>query len=257
MDYGGRFGRKPLVGSWRGTNASRYVRMFQSRRSLLIWKVYGRRCDGWTNDDFPTETVPGDPKTLQSRGQPIPNTPANRNRADLDFIGSIMPPPDAVAGNYAGPDGTKIKVAPLSDEDRRTLVRWIDLGCPIDLDHDPAHPEVRGFGWMLDDQRPTLTLTLPRAGKNPPLTRILVGMQDYGGLAKDSFQVVASFAVNGVAAGQNLANKFHSLSPGVWELALATPLTMVQGKLTVSVRDVQGNEARIERTFSAGAEDKR
>ena len=69
MDYAGRFGRPPLVGSWRNANASRYVRMFQSRRSLLIWKVFGRRTDGWTNDDFPTETVPGDPKTLEHRGQ--------------------------------------------------------------------------------------------------------------------------------------------------------------------------------------------
>ena len=108
-----------------------------------------------------------------------------------------------------------------------------------------------------DDQRPTLTLTLPRAGSNPPLNRFLVGMQDYGGLAQDSFQVVASFAVDGVAAGQNLAGKFHTVSPGVWELKLAAPLTIVRGKLTVSVRDVQGNEARIERTFSAGGDDKR
>ena len=52
-----------------------------------------------------------------------------------------MPPPEAVAGTYVGPDGKKIKVAPLTDEDRRTLVRWIDLGCPIDLDYDPANPE--------------------------------------------------------------------------------------------------------------------
>jgi hypothetical protein len=257
MDYGGRFGRKPLIGSWRQTNASRYVRMFQSRRSLLVWKVFGRRTDGWTNDDFPTETEPGDPKTLQLRGQPVPNTPANRNRADLDFTGSIMPPPEAVAGTYAGPDGTKIKVAPLSEEDRRTLVRWIDLGCPIDLDYDPAHPEARGYGWMLDDQRPTLTVTVPRAGNNPPLTRVLIGMQDYGGLAPDSFQVVASFAVDGVAAGQNLAGKFQPVSQGLWELKLATPLTMTRGTLRVSVKDVQGNEAGVERTFSAGGDAKR
>ena len=39
-----------------------------------------------------------------------------------------MPPPDAVKAG---------KVAPLTDEDRRTLVRWIDLGCPIDLDVRP------------------------------------------------------------------------------------------------------------------------
>ena len=55
-----------------------------------------------------------------------------------------MPPARAVEAG---------KVRPLIDEDRRTIVRWIDLGCPIDLDHDPEHPQRRGRGWMLDDQR--------------------------------------------------------------------------------------------------------
>jgi hypothetical protein len=253
MDYAGRFGHKPLIGSWKHANASRYVRMFQARRSLLIWKVFGQRLDGWTNDDFPTETTPGDGKTLQQKGKPVADTPANRNRADLDYTGSAMPPPQAIAGNYKGPDGKRIKVTPLSDEDRLTLVRWIDLGCPIDLDYDPAKPDARGFGWMLDDQRPTLTMSLPRAGTNPPLTRILIGMHDYGtGLDMDSFQVVAGFAVDGVAAGQNLAGKFRSVSPGVWELKLATPIAAASGTLTVSVKDRQGNETRIERTFAAG-----
>src|SRR5436853_4861502 len=121
--------------------------MFQSRRSLLVWKIFGERLDGWSNDDFPTETTPGNPKTLQLKGQPVPDTPANRNRADLDYTGSAMPPPEAVAGDYVGPGGKKIKVAPLGDEDRRTIVRWSDLGCPIDLDYDPAKPQVAGFGW--------------------------------------------------------------------------------------------------------------
>jgi hypothetical protein len=231
--------------------------MFQSRRSLLIWKVFGQRTDGWTNDDFPTETVPGDPRTLQFKGQPIPNSAANRNRADLDFTGSIMPPPEAVAGTYTGPDGKSIKVAPLSDEDRLTLVRWIDLGCPIDLDYDLAKPTVRGFGWMLDDQRPTLTLTSPRPGNNPPLTRILVGMHDYGGLVPESFQVVANFPVGGIAAGTNLAEKFRTVAPGVWEWQLGTPVEVDHGKLTVSVKDARGNETLIERTFSALGDRKR
>ncbi|MFL5339206.1 MAG: hypothetical protein ACJ8F7_03480 [Gemmataceae bacterium] len=239
MDYAGRFGYKPLIGSWRGTNASRYVRMFQSRRSLLIWKVFGRRTDGWTNDDFPTEGMPGDPKTLRHHGEPIANTAANRNRADLDFTGSAMPPPAAVASG---------KVQALTDEDRLTLVRWIDLGCPIDLDFDAATPQAAGFGWMLDDQRPTLTVSLPRAGKNPPADRILVGMYDYGsGIDPASFRVIADFAADGVAAGENLASRFIRLSTGVWELKLASPAA--KGRLTVSVKDRQGNETRIDRSF--------
>jgi hypothetical protein len=146
------------------------------------------------------------------------------------------------------------KVKPLTDEDRLTLVRWIDLGCPIDLDYDAEHPKERGYGWMLDDTRPTLTLTYPKAGANPPLTRILVGMYDYyTGLDMDTFQVVANFALDGVAAGQNLAPKFKDKSLGVWELMLSKPLTeLSKGKLTVSVKDRQGNLTRIERIFVVG-----
>lgn len=243
MDGAGRFGHKPLVNGWRGANASRYVRMFQSRRSLLIWKVFGARLDGWSNDDFPTETTPGDPRTLQLKGEPVANTPANRSRADLDFTGSVMPPPEAVKAG---------KVAPLSDEDKLTLVRWIDLGCPIDLDYDPKNPAKRGSGWALDDQRPTLTVQSPKPGANPPLDRILIGMHDYGtGLDPASFTVVASVAMNGVAAGENLAPKFASLGGGVYELKLTAPLTATGATLTVSVKDKQGSVTRVERTFSA------
>jgi hypothetical protein len=245
MDSAGRFGHKPIIGAWRNHNASRYVRMFQARRSLLVWKVFGQRSDGWSNDDFPTERTPGNAATLQLAGRAIPNTLANRNRADLDFTGSIMPPADAVKSG---------KVKPLSDEDRLTLVRWIDLGCPIDLDYDEKNPENRGFGWMLDDQRPTLTLTYPAAGSNTELTRILVGMHDYGtGIDATSFTVTADFPVDGVKPGENLAARFKETSAGVRELKLGTPMKKLErGTLTVGVKDRQGNLTRIERTIWVG-----
>jgi hypothetical protein len=105
---------------------------------------------------------------------------------------------------------------------------------------------------MLDETRPTLTLTYPKAGANEPLTRLLIGMYDFdSGLAPDSLEVVADFAVNGMAAGTNLAAKFQPKSNGVLELRLAAPLTeLTKGTLTVSVKDRQGNRTRIERTFS-------
>jgi hypothetical protein len=128
------------------------------------------------------------------------------------------------------------------------LVRWIDLGCPIDLDAE------RGQGWFLDDQRPTLALTLPHAGANAELSRILVGMYDYGsGLDVASLHVVADFAVDGLPAGQNLASKFKEKAPGVWECRLTTPITALSaGKLTVSVKDRQGNTTQLERTIAVG-----
>src|SRR5262249_44075624 len=194
---------------WTDLAASRYVRLMQSRRSLLIWKVYGRRLDGWDNDDLPYEAVPGDPKSLRHKGKAVPDTPQNRELGHVGYTGGVMPPPEAVAGTYEGPDGQKGKGAPLTDEGRLTLGRWVGLGCPIDLAYDPAKPEARGRGWLLDDQRPTLTLTYPRAGANESLSRILVGMHDYDtGLDTDSFRVVADFEIDGVAAGENLATKF-------------------------------------------------
>jgi len=167
-----------------------------------------------------------------------------------------MPPPAAVAGTYRGPDGHAIKVPALTDEDRRTIVRWIDLGCPIDLDGDAVRRRERGHGWLEDDNRPTLTLTSPAAGTNPPVTRLLVGMHDFdSGIDSDTFTVTADFPVDGMPAGQNLASRFKPTTQGVLELKLAKPIAnLPHGTVTVSVKDRQGNLTRIVRSFSvAGA----
>ncbi|MGH7173152.1 MAG: hypothetical protein ACRELF_02285 [Gemmataceae bacterium] len=262
------FGHKyprPGYGHWSSPlRASRYLWKLQSRRSLLTWKIFGKCLDGFHDEDFTTEAVPGDNTTLQHKGRGVDaktwkykdDPKRQAPRFTVGYRGSIMPPPKAVEGTYLAPNGKKIKVAPLTDEDRRTLVRWIDLGCPIDLDYDAAHPDQRGYGFACDDQRPTLTLTYPQAGANPPLTRILVGMHDYyTGLDMDTFRVVADFAVDGITAGQNLAAQFRPKSPSVWELKLAQPLArLAKGKMEVSVKDRQGNVTRIERTFSIGSE---
>lgn len=246
--------------------SSRYLFHFQSRRSLLVWKLFGKRMDGRSNDDFPSLAVRHDMKSLHIAGKPVPKVNYDDekqlrywmrdNEIDLDCTGGIMPPPEAVAGNYKGPDGKLIKVAALTDEDRRTIIRWIDLGCPIDLDpqFDPKDPQARGHGWHGDDQRPTLALTYPQPGRNAVVNRILIGMHDaYSGLDLETFRVVADFPVAGVPAGENLAGKFRSKSRGVWELLLTEPLTeLARGTLTVSVRDRQGNVNRVERVFMVG-----
>jgi len=121
--------------------------------------------------------VPGNPDTLMWRGQPVAPHQREPGAGGYRLHGFG----DAAAGCGGGdlrcaPDGSKIKVEALSDDDRRTLVRWIDLGCPIDFDYDAEHPEVRGYGWMGDDNRPTLAVTYPRAGMNRFVNRILVGM---------------------------------------------------------------------------------
>jgi hypothetical protein len=247
-DAKGEYGHKPLnKHGWSEMAASRYIRMLQSRRSLLIWKLYGKRLDGWDNEDLPYEAIPGDPSSLRRHGKPVADTPQNRNLAHIGYTGGIMPPSEAVAGTYVAPDGRNIQVPGLSDDERMTFVRWIDLGCPIDLTGEPTHP-----GWVLDDQRPTLTLSFPRAGANGTISRILVGMHDYGtGLDMTTFHVTADFEVNGVPAGKDLAGRFRDKGAGVWELVLDRPITALEsGNLTLSVMDRQGNLSRVERRFT-------
>lgn len=236
-DQGARWGYPPIAswdgnpGTWRQTNASRYVRMFQSRRSLLAWKVFGRRLDGWTNADHPTESVPGVVATLPA-GE-------NRNAADLDFTGTIMPPPGSGA-------------PPLTDDEKMTIARWIDLGAPINGGSNGGSP----WGWFLDEVRPTLELSLPRAGaSDQPLARIRVGVADANsGIEEGSLSLVADFPVAGRAAGQELADLLLPLGDGVHELTLLEPVAALdEGHLLVQVADRQGNWTRVDRRFRIGA----
>jgi hypothetical protein len=227
-DEGATGGHPPVIvnGTWRQTNASRYVRMFQSRRSLLAWKVFGRRLDGWTNADHPTETVLGDRTTLPPGADP--------NEADIDWTGTIMPP----AGS---PE------PPLTIDDQMTIARWIDLGCPINFGAGGTTP----WGWFLDEVRPTLEMSLPRPGRNPaPVDRIRVGIADAHGLAPGTLAVSADFATQGRAAGSPLADLATPAGDGIFTIDLAPPIFgPFEGHVFASVEDLQGNVTRVDRHF--------
>lgn len=210
----------------------------QARRSLLVWKLFGKRLDGFSNDDHPSESKPG-AGDLVHGGKPV-EIDKFKARVDIDFVGTRMPPPDDVASG---------KAKALSDEDRRTILRWIDLGCPIDRDYDPQRPTERGLGWMLDDLRPTLVVSSPVAWKNSAVESIVLGMHDYdSGLDVESLTVTADFAIDDAPAGTNLADKFRAGAQGVWSYHLEKPLgKLPSGTLTVLVKDRQGNTSRMER----------
>jgi hypothetical protein len=74
---------------------TRYIRAFQSRQSLLIWKVFGARLDGRQNNTR-TGDIDYDPVTDQ-----------------------IHPKLNELRG--------------LTWNEKLTLARWVDLGAPIDL----------------------------------------------------------------------------------------------------------------------------
>jgi hypothetical protein len=209
----------------------RYVKELQARASMLTWRLFGKRMDGHAVD-----------APYYSSGK----TPAKPLKL------STTPPADAVAGTYVGPDGKKIKVAPLSDEDRRTLIRWIDLGCSIDLRFDPQRSDPRTSPFA-DRTLPTLTVTYPGAGvSQEPLARIVIGMADAAsGLDLSSFSVLADFDIDGQTPGRELASYFQQTSPGVWEMRLKASISTLSGrKLTIQVADHDRNVTKIERTFS-------
>jgi hypothetical protein len=119
------------------------------------------------------------------------------------------------------------------------------------LDYDPKKPDEPSRGWALDDSRPTLTLAWPQPGTNKPADRIRIGAADYGtGLDRGSLTVKGDFELAGQKPGTNLAAKFRETTPGVWELPLDGAAKKLNGRLTVAVKDRQGNETRIVRTFS-------
>ena len=231
-----------------------YVRLaqlswaFQARRSPLIWKIYGQRLDGFDNEDISSPPLDyHDPQDILEWC----HRRKNKER-DVDYESPAMPPPEAIAGTFKAPDGSLVKVMALSDEDKLTMVRWVDLGCPIDFECHAADDSRRGSGWLLDEGRPTLTLTHPHAGVNAePITRVLLGMHDYyTGLDLESFAVTADFEIDGIAPGENLAARFRPLPGSRWEWKLPKPIAdLPRGTLIVSIRDREGNLNRLERSF--------
>jgi hypothetical protein len=229
-DPDARFGIKPVIsnGTWRQSNASRYIRTFQSRRSLLMWKVMGRRLDGWGNADHPTESLPGDASSLPAG--------ALANHADIDYTGTIMPPPGS-------------GVPALSEDEKMTFARWIDLGAQI----DSTDPQLKTMGLFADDIKPVLTVSQPRAGATgAAFNQIRLGLFDnYSGIDRQSLSVKADFPLNGKPAGSELGGDFTSVGNGVWTLPINPAIVAMRaGRITVRVKDLAGNESVVERAFS-------
>jgi hypothetical protein len=229
-DRDAQWGYPPVItnGTWRQTNASRYVRRFQSRRSLLAWKVFGERLDGWTNADHPTESVPGNAATLPAGAVP--------NEADLDFTGTIMPPPGS-------------GVPDLTIDEKMTFARWIDLGCPIDTAETDGNA---GLGWFLDEVRPTVAVSSPRPGLNTqPINVLRFGLADANsGVDLTTLSVTADFVVENRPPGAELADLAMPTGDGVWTVFLSESLVDLASELRVEVKDNQGNVTRVRQSFN-------
>lgn len=84
--------------------ASRYVRVLNSGRSLLSWVLANRRLDGWTNATWPGPSGSQD-------------ATFNRLMSDVDFVGQV--------------DHSRF----VSDAERRLIATWIDTGIPLNAGH--------------------------------------------------------------------------------------------------------------------------
>jgi hypothetical protein len=207
-DSDGQFGIPPANDYWFAPQMTRYVRAFQSRQSLLIWKIWGARLDGRSN--------------------------ALRND-DLDYVGTV-----------AHPAGVGVTGMPI--EEKETLIRWIDIGAPIQLD------SFRGY--FEDDLRPTLSVvpSIEEAAATGTLSRLRIGTYDLeSGIDATSLVVTLDVPVGGVPAGANLAGGRTLVNGGVVTLDLASPVSLAGHSVTLSVavRDLAGHETRIERVLSA------
>ncbi len=194
-----------------GPQQTRYIRGFQSRESLLVWKVFGLRLDGRTN--------------------------AART-GDLDFTS------DATHGDR------------LSFDEKATLVRWVDLGAPIDLCSWPGHScGTPTWGWFEDDLRPTLwvspTVEQARLG---PVSSVTVSAYDLeSGLKGGSLWVSFSVPVGGQAAGTNFAAGIGLANGATGSVPLPASIDLASSGATMiaGIRDNTGHVTRIVRTFSS------
>lgn len=228
LDTQAKCGYKPVIPAkvWRQTNASRFARPFQARRSLLVWKVWGQRLDGWKNEDHPTETVPGDASTLPPGATP--------NEADLDYNGVPCPPPGS-------------GVPALSRSEQMLFARWVDLGMPSNrVDGKEAVSNL-----FVDELRPTLNISWPRMETVRDLGYLeFVAHDYYSGLNMGSLVVTTDFTVNGKPPGTNLGPDFVEADQGRFRLTLAEPITeLADGTVTVKIADNAGNFVTQETLF--------
>ena len=223
------YGPQPMnpYGKWFSPQATRYLRPFQSRQSLLSWKVWGERQDGRNNSDRPTETIPGDPNSF-----PAGENPAY---ADIDYIGDIMPPPG---------HGT------LTFAEKMMISRWIDMGAPIHFaQNDLDHPR----GYFADDLRPVLWAGPTNAEAClGPRSQVSLGAYDLeSGLDSSSLWLSFDVAIGGIPADTNLAAGLQVANGAITTIDLpqATDLAGSNATMTARITDGAGHTTEITRAF--------
>ena len=226
------------LGDWYWPQVTKYIRAGQARQSLFVWKIFGRRLDGRKNEDRPSPLDPSDPGTI----------PAGRSfyDCDLDYTGEIMPPVNSGLS--------------LTWEEKMKIVRWIDLGAPIDLTGINSQLNLKSYaGFLEDDLRPTLSLT-PSVGKavtDRKLSRFVIGAYDLeSGLNPATLSLTLDRAVGSLPAGTNLAANATISNAGIATIILPVAIDLVNGAVTATleISDKAGHKTQIVRTYARAAQ---
>ena len=128
---------------------------------------------------------------------------------------------------------------PLTDLEKRTVARWIDLGAPIDF---PTlnMPGQNGFRYTDDYQLPVINIHQPKRGDNTK-NKAIIGFADAkSGLNWNSL-VISLYPIDGTENKQNIS-QFNISNRNVVTFNLPAMIESQNYILKVEILDVAGNK---------------
>jgi len=125
----------------------------------------------------------------------------------------------------------------LTDLEKRTIARWVDLGSPIDF------PQTDGFGYTNDNQLPIVTVFSPKRGPSSSADGWVVGVYDSkSGINFSSVKVIYTpISESGLAGTPVTINVDARQIDSKGILTLAAPTNAPSYIFEVSVKDNAGN----------------
>jgi hypothetical protein len=143
--------------------------------------------------------------------------------------------------DYSAAADTAHDALTITDKERRTIARWVDLGGPIDF------PESNGFGYTDDYQLPVVNIFTPHQGSNSG-AQLKVGFNDaLSGLDWGTLSV--KYRKLG-SAEQTLAINVGSEVNAKNILTKNLPIGAGEYIITVSINDIAGNTGVATRRFT-------
>ncbi len=145
---------------------------------------------------------------------------------------------------------TSHPVLNLSDDEKRRISRWVDLGGAIDF------PVTEGFGYSEDYHLPTVHIASPAAGNNAADSKLVIGFNDvHSGLNEQTIKL-SYYAVPQVSADAVANTQIISFSPAALDnnntMNMELPAGVKNGNeyiLQVEISDNAGNTGIASQRF--------